>query len=46
MEPITYHGVTVQRCTKCLGIWFPGIEHKELKSMKGSFLNSPWGERG
>jgi uncharacterized protein len=36
LEAITYHGVTVQRCTKCQGIWFPGIEHKELKAMKGA----------
>jgi uncharacterized protein len=36
MEAITYQGATVQRCTQCKGIWFPGIEHKELKAMKGS----------
>ena len=36
MESVTYKGATVQRCTKCQGIWFPGIEHKELKVMKGS----------
>jgi Zn-finger nucleic acid-binding protein len=36
MEAVTYHNVTVERCTRCKGIWFPGIEHKELKAMKGS----------
>ncbi|MDB5104216.1 MAG: hypothetical protein JWP91_1905 [Fibrobacteres bacterium] len=36
MENVTYHGVTVDRCTQCKGIWFPGIEHKELKQIKGS----------
>lgn len=36
MEAVTFHGITVQRCTQCLGMWFPGIEHKELKSIKGS----------
>jgi uncharacterized protein len=36
MEEVTYHGITVDRCTECKGIWFPGIEHKELKRLKGS----------
>ena len=36
MEAVTYHGVTVDRCTECKGIWFPGVEHKILKKMKGS----------
>ncbi len=36
MEEITYHGISVDRCTICKGIWFPGIEHKELKRLKGS----------
>lgn len=36
MEEVTYHGITVDRCTECKGIWFPGIEHKELKRIKGS----------
>lgn len=36
MEDVTYHGLTVERCTHCKGIWFPGIEHKQLKEIKGS----------
>ena len=36
MEEVTYHGITVDRCTECKGIWFPGVEHKILKKMKGS----------
>ncbi len=36
MEPVTFNSITVDRCTNCLGIWFPEAEHKELKGMKGS----------
>jgi Zn-finger nucleic acid-binding protein len=36
MEPVTFNGITVDRCTKCVGIWFSEAEHKILKGMKGS----------
>jgi Zn-finger nucleic acid-binding protein len=36
MEDVTFHGITVERCTQCKGIWCPGVEHKELKQLKGS----------
>jgi Zn-finger nucleic acid-binding protein len=36
MEEVTFHGITVERCTQCRGIWFAGIEYKELKKLKGS----------
>ena len=36
MEDVTFHGITVQRCTQCKGIWSPGVEHKELKQLHGS----------
>lgn len=36
MEKVTFKEVTVDRCTQCKGIWFDGVEHKELKKMKGA----------
>jgi uncharacterized protein len=36
MEEVTFNTVTVDRCTQCKGIWFQGVEHKELKKMKGA----------
>jgi Zn-finger nucleic acid-binding protein len=36
MEAVTFKTVTVERCTQCRGIWFDGVEHKELKALKGS----------
>lgn len=36
MEAVTFNAVTVDRCTQCKGIWFSGLEHKDLKKMKGS----------
>jgi Zn-finger nucleic acid-binding protein len=36
MEPISHSGITVDRCTRCLGIWFDGVEHRDLKKAKGS----------
>jgi uncharacterized protein len=36
MENVTFNGVSVDRCTQCKGIWFDGIEHKELKKIKGA----------
>ena len=36
MEKVTFNDVTVDRCTQCKGIWFDGVEHKDLKKMKGA----------
>ena len=36
MEKVEFNTVTVDRCTQCKGIWFDGVEHKDLKKMKGS----------
>lgn len=36
MEKVTFNAITVDRCTQCKGIWFDGVEHKDLKKMKGS----------
>jgi Zn-finger nucleic acid-binding protein len=36
MEQVAFNTVTVDRCTQCKGIWFDGVEHKELKKMKGA----------
>jgi uncharacterized protein len=36
MEPVTYEGVTVDRCTACKGLWFDANEQKLLKEKKGS----------
>jgi Zn-finger nucleic acid-binding protein len=36
MEPVTFEGVTVDRCTSCKGIWFDANEQKQLKEKKGS----------
>lgn len=36
MEAVTFNTVTVDRCTQCRGMWFDGVEHKELKKMAGS----------
>jgi Zn-finger nucleic acid-binding protein len=36
MEPVTYSGITVDRCSRCMGIWFDGVEHRDLKKAKGS----------
>lgn len=36
MEPVTFSGITVDRCKACQGIWFDGVEHRDLRKMKGS----------
>lgn len=36
MEPVEFSGITVDRCTACGGIWFDGVEHRDLKKIKGS----------
>jgi Zn-finger nucleic acid-binding protein len=36
MEPVTFSGVTVDRCTACEGLWFHGTEARDLKKIKGS----------
>jgi uncharacterized protein len=36
MEPVTFEGVTVDRCTSCQGIWFDANEQKALKEKSGA----------
>ena len=36
MEIAEHAGITVDRCTGCQGIWFDGMEHRELKKAGGS----------
>lgn len=36
MEAVEYAGITVDRCKACQGIWFDGVEHRDLKKIKGS----------
>jgi Zn-finger nucleic acid-binding protein len=36
MQEVKYGGVTVDRCTRCMGIWFDFSEHEDLKAMEGS----------
>ena len=36
METVTFHGVQVDRCTGCKGIWFDGLEHRRLAAVEGS----------
>jgi Zn-finger nucleic acid-binding protein len=36
MDPVTFSGVTVDRCTACEGIWFDGTEARDLKKIKGA----------
>jgi Zn-finger nucleic acid-binding protein len=36
MEPVTFEGVTVDRCTGCKGIWFDANEQRALKEKKGA----------
>ena len=36
MQPTQFHGIEVDRCTDCGGLWFDILEHKDLKQIKGS----------
>ena len=36
MEEVTHEGVTIDRCTNCLGLWFDKDEADQLKSKQGS----------
>lgn len=36
MEEITFNGIVVDRCTQCKGLWFSGVDYKDLQKMKGS----------
>ncbi len=36
METVTFHGVEVDRCTQCKGLWFDAMEKEELKRYEGS----------
>jgi Zn-finger nucleic acid-binding protein len=36
MELVTFDGITIDRCTKCRGMWFDANEQKLLKERKGA----------
>jgi Zn-finger nucleic acid-binding protein len=36
MEKIEFHGIEVDRCDHCSGLWFDMLEKEELKNMMGS----------
>lgn len=36
MEAITHDGITVDRCTRCQGLWFDGDEAQRLKHSPGA----------
>jgi Zn-finger nucleic acid-binding protein len=36
MEAVEYRGISVDRCTKCKGLWFDMLEHEHLKAIEGS----------
>ncbi len=36
MEKVKYREVEVDRCVNCQGIWFDGLEHRQLKAMPGA----------
>ncbi len=36
METVEFSGIAVDRCTACQGMWFDGVEHRDLKKVKGS----------
>lgn len=36
MHVIQYQGISVDRCSRCKGIWFDMLEHEHLKAIEGS----------
>jgi Zn-finger nucleic acid-binding protein len=36
LEPVVWHGIEVDRCLSCKGIWFDSLEAEQLKTIKGS----------
>jgi Zn-finger nucleic acid-binding protein len=36
MEIVEHAGINVDRCTGCQGIWFDGLEHRDLKKAGGA----------
>ena len=38
MKRIAFHGIEVDQCTQCRGIWFDLLEHEDLKKTFGSEL--------
>ena len=36
MHLIEYHGISVDRCSQCKGLWFDMLEHEHLKAIEGS----------
>jgi Zn-finger nucleic acid-binding protein len=45
MHLIEYRGITVDRCSKCKGLWFDMLEHEHLKAIEGSESIDPEGPR-
>jgi Zn-finger nucleic acid-binding protein len=38
MEEITHDGITIDRCTQCMGLWFDGDEVNQLKASKNGHI--------
>ena len=36
MEPVSFNGVEVDRCTRCFGLFFDHLERETLKRMEGA----------
>lgn len=36
MEQVVYHGIDIDRCIACGGLWFDNLEHEKLKDVPGS----------
>jgi len=36
MDEVTLEGITIDRCTNCVGLWFDGDEAQQLKSVHGA----------
>ncbi len=36
MEVLDYHGIEIDRCTDCFGMWFDHLEREDLKTLEGA----------
>ena len=36
MQPVTFEGIEVDRCTGCQGLWFDALEDRDLRAKKGA----------
>lgn len=36
LSPVEFHGVTVDRCATCGGLWFDALEQRDLQKVEGS----------